>query len=214
MAVSAAFCTETKTGHPDGSSMQCSLRPQSVTVLNVEHFFVDFLLPAVTHNCLRTNRRATFAHLSRTLPVSSDFNYPADSVSRWCNTNTKLSTILSLLSNKRTTRKIKGFDNGLTSCYSLQCRQRQQISQVFRTICEKLSIIAFNNKEVIQMLKCQVVRKHSVICTSLHNITNHSLPSSTSTCMLTCPFLLPSEPHSFTCDWNKSLLLRVGIVCV
>jgi hypothetical protein len=114
MADSAEYCMETVTNHYGRYSMQCWLSPQSA-VLNVSHFFLDFLLlsPMLHHNFFHANRCTMFISLHMFITYSSCFfklcNSLIDGVSWWCNTNRKLS--LSVHSNKRTIRRVKGFDN-------------------------------------------------------------------------------------------------------
>lgn len=131
MADSAELRTETTASHHDGFPMQRWLKRRTV-VLNVVRFFffLDFLLlpPVRTDSSTFTSLRTFITHTSCFFEL---YNNTVDDVCRWCNTNMKLSTVLSLHSS---TRIVKDFDNKhysetsytTPSCYSVQRCQRQQ----------------------------------------------------------------------------------------
>jgi hypothetical protein len=113
--VSAAFCKET-TRHHGRLSIHCWLGPQQA-LLNRAQFSwsSSYRLSLFTHNFFSTRRWGTFASLRMYVTHTSSFfrlfDNPVDTVCWWWNRNRKLSTILSVRSNTRTTKSVKGFGN-------------------------------------------------------------------------------------------------------
>lgn len=112
LAHSDTFCTDTMTSHCNRFSVHCWLRPQSLALNDTR--FLAVLVTASHAAPTITNRCATFTTvrilITRTSCFLKLFNNSADSVSivqhEW-----KLSMILSLHSNTRTTRRVKAFNS-------------------------------------------------------------------------------------------------------
>jgi hypothetical protein len=134
MADSGAVCVEATTSHHYRFSVKFWLRPQSFVLMS--HTF-----PWSSCYCLlslfHSNRSARFASLLTGITHTSSFfrlfNSPLGSVSRWCNTNRKLSAVLSPQQHKNHQNnrfwKQVLFDSSYTapSCYSVQHCRRQQM---------------------------------------------------------------------------------------
>jgi hypothetical protein len=109
MADSAAFSMET-TGHHDRFATQNGLTPQTSHPFS---WSPSYCFSCHTHKFFRSKGCAAFASLRTFIRHTSCFlrlfSSPVDNVYRWCNTNVKLSTILSLHSSSRTARRAKRF---------------------------------------------------------------------------------------------------------
>jgi hypothetical protein len=66
------------------------------------------------------------SHVHPTSHLLKLFSNPVDSVSQWCSMNRKLPVMMSLRSNVRITRGVKGFDDTFWSHYWIQHCQWQQ----------------------------------------------------------------------------------------